>query len=285
MLEASSVVSSTTIQGNCAETVWTRSSNDTLYAQFTPSIYTIILNNVGATTDGTTEIYEKYDEGYFLNSNATELMMPGVNEIAIPVKKGYKFMGYYTGTDGSGTKYIDEHGYLTSNADPAHFTSNGTLYAYWSRGALNIKEEVSGAEANVNKEFTFTINVKDNGVGISNTYAYTGSKSGNLTFNNGIAIFTLKHNQSIDIYFPTGYTYTITQDRDGYVLTKTNDTGTIGGNGNTIKATFTDTLGEVIPTGIFDKIFPYLLLVLFVVPVLVIITIMYKKKRNIKDET
>lgn len=49
--------------------------------------------------------------------------------VTIPVKKGYRFGGYYTGRNGTGTRYVDESGNILSN--PTTFTNDTTLYAYW----------------------------------------------------------------------------------------------------------------------------------------------------------
>ena len=98
----------------------------TLTAQWKIATYTITLNNEGATTPGTTQIYEKYGIQYSLSSNGNAM-----TSIIIPTKTNLYFIGYYTGENGTGTQYIDSNGYLTSYASNTHFTSNGTLYAYW----------------------------------------------------------------------------------------------------------------------------------------------------------
>ena len=96
-------------------------------------IFTITLNNQNATTPGTTVIYQKYSVGYFLDNNLQNQMTTSTNPITVPTRTGYLFEGYYTGTNGSGTQYIDSTGKLTSNASITHFTANDTLYAAWTR--------------------------------------------------------------------------------------------------------------------------------------------------------
>ena len=84
---------------------------------------TITLNNHSATTAGTESVAATY------GATATS--------ITCPEKTGYVFNGYYTGTDGSGTKVIDTdgswvstvRGYTSSGKYAA--TSNKTLHAYW----------------------------------------------------------------------------------------------------------------------------------------------------------
>ena len=54
--------------------------------------------------------------------------------ITKPQKTGYTFQGYYTGTNGTGTKVIDSAGKLVANATNYRlFTANGTLYASWTK--------------------------------------------------------------------------------------------------------------------------------------------------------
>ena len=155
--------------------------------------------------------------------------------------------------DGDTTMYTASE--LTSSYDGS--TMSGTYRAFVS---LTISETVKGSLADINKDFDFTINVLKDYVGINSTYAYTGSKTGNLVFSNGNATFSLKHNESISTYLPVGNTYTITQNSDGYTLSKSNYTGTL--TTDTI-STFTDTLEGTTPTGIFIDLIPYILLITF----------------------
>ena len=114
-----------------------------LYANWTPTVYTITLNNQSATTAGTTTIYEKYNTGYYTNSAATTQMTTSANGITVPKKTGYVFMGYYTETS-DGTQYIDANGKLTSSASATNFTANGTLYAQWDRAVFATGPIVNG---------------------------------------------------------------------------------------------------------------------------------------------
>ena len=96
-------------------------------------LLTITLDNQSATTPGTTVIYEKLSRGYYLDNSFENLMTTSTNGITVPTKTGFIFGGYYTGTNGSGTQYIDSTGQLTSSADNTHFVVNGSLYAKWTR--------------------------------------------------------------------------------------------------------------------------------------------------------
>ena len=105
----------------------------------TKPIYTITLDNQSAdVVQGTSEIYEKYSVGFYLNSNATNQMTTSSNGITVPEKDGYTFQGYYTQTNGLGTQYIDENGKLTSSANSSNFTSNDTLYAYYTENSKTL---------------------------------------------------------------------------------------------------------------------------------------------------
>ena len=98
--------------------------------------YKIALNNQSATTSGTEEIYEKYNEKYSITSSGSE-MTTTQNGIVKPTKNNLYFCGYYTEENGNGVRYIDANGYLTSAASNTYFTQNGTLYACWK----NIPDE------------------------------------------------------------------------------------------------------------------------------------------------
>ena len=114
--------------GSSAHT-WDVADAKTLYAKWTAKNYTITLNNEGADSgkEGTTSISVTFDA----NTNLT-------SAITKPVKDGYKFGGYYTEEDGSGTQIIDENGNV--NASVTSYTSatkqwiyadNIELHAYW----------------------------------------------------------------------------------------------------------------------------------------------------------
>ncbi len=104
---------------------------------------TITLNSTGATTPGTTKIYEVASLGFFLDSSYQNEMTTSSNPITVPTKTGYNFIGYYTEPNGEGVEYIDSLGRLTSNADNTYFTSDGTLYAFFSKELYGILKRES----------------------------------------------------------------------------------------------------------------------------------------------
>lgn len=100
-------------------------------------------------------------------------------------------------------------------------------------GSLTVKKTVSGGGASYNKEFTFTVTLTENNDPLN-------GEVGGVTFTNGVATFTLKHNQEKSITgIPAGYTYTVTENADGYTqsITSGSATGTIE-KGKTATVTF-----------------------------------------------
>ena len=121
-------------------------------------------------------------------------------------------------------------------------TKDKTAYAAFTNykgdltsGSLTVSKTVAGNAGETDKEFHFTVTLGDTTV---------GGKYGGMTFTDGKATFTLKHNESKTATgLPAGITYTVAEDDysdDGYVTTKTGDTGTIAKDG-TSTAVFTNT--------------------------------------------
>ena len=83
-------------------------------------------------------------------------------------------------------------------------------------GNLKVTKIVSGAGGDTNKAFTFTVTLEQND--INGTY-------GDMTFTDGVAVFTLKHGQSkTAIGLPAGIGYTVEEsENSGYTVTKTKD--------------------------------------------------------------
>ena len=98
-------------------------------------------------------------------------------------------------------------------------------------GTLTVKKTVSGGGADYNKAFTFTVKLEESGDTHNGEVTYGG-----VTFINGVATFTLKHNESKTIKgIPADMTYTVTEsDNAGYTVT-------MSGNTDTIKAGETST--------------------------------------------
>jgi uncharacterized repeat protein (TIGR02543 family) len=95
-------------------------------------VFKITLNNQSATTGGTGEIYELYNDGWYDSVNVTNK----ITSITKPTRTGYTFGGYYTGTNGSGTQYVNSSGAFVNNR--YQVAANVTLYAYWIPNIYNV---------------------------------------------------------------------------------------------------------------------------------------------------
>ena len=103
----------------------TNNETVTLYAVWTANTYTVTLNKQSG-SGGSSSVTATYGSA-----------MPA---ITTPSRTGYSFQGYYTGTNGSGTKYYDNNGKSVRNWDK---TSNTTLYAYWTANGYTLTADVN----------------------------------------------------------------------------------------------------------------------------------------------
>ncbi|MGM9877320.1 MAG: InlB B-repeat-containing protein [Bacilli bacterium] len=126
---------------------WNLTSNATLYAYWIANKYTVTFD-MQSGSGGTTSVTATYDSA-----------MP---TITLPTKSGYTFSGYYTGTNGGGTKYYNANG---SGARSYLLTKNITLYAYW------VMSEVSCSNAST------TIKCANYGSNSSALITYSGNCS------------------------------------------------------------------------------------------------------------
>ena len=111
-------------------------SGDTLYAYWTPNIYTISLNKQSG-SNGTSTIYLKYNTGWYSNSAGTT----SISAITKPTRTGYIFQGYYTSTSGGGSQIINSNGNFVSGR-LTYTTANDTLYAYWTPISYSINFDI-----------------------------------------------------------------------------------------------------------------------------------------------
>ncbi len=93
-------------------------------------------------------------------------------------------------------------------------------------GNLKVTKTVTGNVSDTGKEWHFRVELSDKT--INGTY-------GDMTFTNGVAEFTLKHDESKTATgLPDGVTYTVTEaeaNQDGYTTTPSGETGTVPKNG------------------------------------------------------
>lgn len=101
--------------------------------------------------------------------------------------------------------------------DQGNFTVTNTR-----AGDLRVEKEVTGSDGQRNRDFTFTVTLDD--ATIQGTY-------GGMTFENGVATFTLRHGQSATAEdLPAGIGYTVVEreaNTNRYRTTYTGETGTI----------------------------------------------------------
>lgn len=106
------------------------------------------------------------------------------------------------------------------------------------RGNLTVSNTVAGNAGDTEQKFTFTVTLNRS---ISGTY-------GDMTFNKGTAVITLKHGESSTATkLPADIRYTVTEsDNEGYTVTANGDTGVIR-DGKTAVAAFTNTKDSEAP--------------------------------------
>ena len=123
------------------------------------------------------------------------------------------------GTD----SYLAEVSYLK---DDVPCTGEELVFANTTQeqaGSLTVKKTVSGSGGSTSKAFTFTVTLMQNGDTPNGDII-----CGDVTFTNGTATFTLKHNESKTIEnIPVGFTYLVEEsDNGGYAVTVNNTDAT-----------------------------------------------------------
>ena len=143
---------------------------------------------------------------------------------------GVKYTVTETAVDGFTTTKTGDTGTISDTVSTAAFTNTRQT------GSLAVTKTVtSSTAADKQKEFSFTVTLGDTTV--SGTF-------GDMSFTNGVATFTLKDGETANATgLPAAVTYTVTEAAaDGFVTTKTGDTGTISTTAST--AAFTNTRSE-----------------------------------------
>ena len=204
--------------------------------------YTVTLNNQNATTAGSTSVtayyggtipsitvpQRKYTLTYNYNGNGT------ANTTATST---YTFGGYYTQTNGAGTKYINADG---TGAKAYDFNENKTFYAKWSGGSISLPSPTRTGYAMEGWYDAATNGTKVGNAGGTYTptanktlYAHWNANQYTITLNNNGA--TTAGTASIYEKYNTGYysdstlstpvntTTGITVPQKKYVVTLNND--------------------------------------------------------------
>lgn len=121
-----------------------------LYAQWKPAIFKITLDHQSGTSS-TKAIYQKYTVGYF-GENDPEASGAKIDNVPVPKRLGYDFNGYFTGKNGGGKEIIDAKGKIT--APNTQFTSNATIYAYWTQQVYTMELDSSMEETEAEEKGT-----------------------------------------------------------------------------------------------------------------------------------
>ncbi len=180
-----------------------------------------------------TSISNTYSGVAFTNGKATITLKGGESKLieGLPTEVGYTVTEETA--DGFTTTKTGETGTISKTASTAAFTNTRET------GALVVtKTVVSDKAADKDQSFTFTVELSD--TSINGTY-------GGMTFENGVATFTLKHGESkMAANLPTSVTYTVTEkDTEGFTTTQTGETGRISKEDATAAFTNTRKTGEL----------------------------------------
>lgn len=104
-------------------------------------------------------------------------------------------------------------------------------------GNLTVSKTVSGNLGEIDRYFTFTVTLDD--PSLNGPY-------GDMTFENGVAVFSLKHGESLTAAdLPAGTAYAVAEhDNEGYTVTAARDTGLIEADQTTTAAFHNHRSGE-----------------------------------------
>ena len=161
-------------------------ANITLKATWGTNTYKVTLDNQGATTAGTAEVYYQYNTTntingvtcYYYTDITLKSCVTNGTTITVPTKTGYTFDGYYTEVNGGGTQYVNASGTFINNIYKT--TGSKTLYAKWTAnkykltltkgtGIGAIFYKINGASAYTSATATTTLDVN-----YDSTYYYYG---------------------------------------------------------------------------------------------------------------
>ncbi len=126
----------------------TITGNTTLYAQWVPKVSKVTLDNQGATTAGTEEIYVAYKRGfYFSNNISSSEMISSTNPISVPQKTGYTFAGYAVSVSDCNSPVIKSTGYPNAGIQPP-LVEDTTFYACWEPNKYTVTLDKNNTGAN-----------------------------------------------------------------------------------------------------------------------------------------
>ena len=183
----------------------TATGNKTYYAHWTANTYTVALDNQSATSSGTASVTATYDSP-----------MP---TITVPAKKGYTFNGYYSSTNGQGTKYYKSDGTSSKNYTLTYGT---TLYASWTvkKPTITLNNQSATTAGTETVEATYGANLPTITVPTRTGYTFGGYYTGTngsgtqYYFSDGTGVMKSDFEVATTLYAKwTVNTYTVTLDQ------------------------------------------------------------------------
>lgn len=183
----------------------------------------------------------EYGDMTFENGVAQFTLKHGESKTAAKLPVGVTYTVVEQEAAGYSSSAAGDQGTITEAGAAAAFVNNRVVEKPQPKtGSLTVNKTVvvNGAEmteADRTTEFNFTVTLSD--ASINGAY-------GAMNFVNGVATFTLKHNDSITANnLPTGINYTVAeQDNDGYQAVSVGETGTITEAGAVVAFTNTRTV-------------------------------------------
>ncbi len=153
------------------------SKKRSLYVNWEPNVYEVILDNQGADYSGTESTWYRYNtygtqtlsdgavqKNYFYTTDTLETPLKDGYKIVLPKKEGYIFKGYYMEKNGQGTQYVNEEGEFINQLWKQ--IGPHTLYALWEEkppeyGRLIIRRNLEKSDYySVHGDATFLFRIR-----------------------------------------------------------------------------------------------------------------------------
>ena len=156
-------------------------SNNSNNSTNSSKTYTITLNKQGG-SGGTSSVIVKYGNS-----------MPYATA---PTRSGYTFGGYYSSTNGSGTKYYDSNMRSVKSWDKS---SNTTLYAYWISSGTS-SNKITLTSSNFEDYFTITTSAEYVGNKVTISYSIKPKSTAYASNSSSSSSITLKLKGGVYLY-------------------------------------------------------------------------------------
>ena len=108
---------------------WVPTASTTIYARWTHVSWKCTINKQSG-TGGTDALWYRIDGGGWYED---DLCTVEATSIVPPTRSGYVFVGAFSGTSSSATKYVEKSGAFTSAFDALTLTDSRTIYARWQQ--------------------------------------------------------------------------------------------------------------------------------------------------------